>query len=56
MAHFAGAVHPTSHPLPDEMTQRLDALLQRRRQLLEMLVDEHHRAALAHSTVRASLV
>jgi transposase len=55
IAHFAEAVHPTPRPLPDETTQQLDALLQRRRQLLEMLVAERHRVALAHLTVRESL-
>ena len=55
IAHFAEAVHPTPHPLPDALTQQLDALVQRRRQLLEMLVAERHRMALAHPTVRDSL-
>jgi transposase len=55
IAHFAEAVRPTPRPLPDEMTQQLDALLQRRRPLLEMLVAERHRVALAHPTVRDSL-
>jgi transposase len=55
IAHFAEAVRPTPRPLPDEMTQQLDALLQRRRQLLEMWVAERHRVALAHPTVRDSL-
>jgi transposase len=55
IAHFAEAVHPTPRPLPDEATQQLDALLQRRRQLLEMWVAERHRVALAHPTVRESL-
>jgi transposase len=55
IAHFAEAVHPTPRPLPDEATQQLDAMLQRRRQLLEMLVAERHRVALAHPTVRDSL-
>jgi transposase len=55
IAHFAEAVHPTPRPLPDETTQQLDALVQRRRQLLEMLVAERHRTVLAHPTVRDSL-
>jgi transposase len=36
LAHVAEAVHPTPRPRPDETTQQLDALVQRRRQLLEM--------------------
>jgi transposase len=55
IAHFAEAVRPTPRPLPDEMTQQIDALRQRRRQRLEMLVAERHRVALAHPTVRDSL-
>jgi transposase len=55
IAHVAEAVHPTPRPLPAETTQQLDAILQCRRQLLEMLVAERHRVALAHPTVRASL-
>jgi transposase len=55
IAHVAEAVRPTPRPLPDETTPQLDALLQRRRQLLEMLVAERHRVALAHPTVRDSL-
>jgi transposase len=54
-AHFADAVRPTPRPLPDETTQQVEALLQRRRQLLEMLVAERHRVALAHAAVRESL-
>jgi transposase len=55
IAHFAEAVRPMPRPLPDETTQQIDALLQRRRQLLEMLVAERHRVALAHPAVRDSL-
>jgi transposase len=55
IAHVAEAVRPTPRPLPDETTQQIDALLQRRRQVLEMLVAERHRVALAHPTVRDSL-
>jgi transposase len=55
MAHVAEAVRPTPRPLPDETTQQIDALLQRRRQLLDMLVAERHRVALAHPAVRDSL-
>lgn len=55
LAHFADAVRPTPRPLPDETTQQVEALLQRRRQRLEMLVAERHRMALAHAAVRESL-
>jgi transposase len=55
IAHVAAAVRPTPRPLPDEMTQPIDALLQRRRPRLEMWVAARHRVALAHSTVRDRL-
>jgi transposase len=55
IAHFAEAVRPTPRPLPDATMQHIDALLHRRRQLLEMLVAERHRVALAHPAVRESL-
>jgi transposase len=55
IAHVAESVRPTPRPLPDETRQQLDALLQRRRQLLKMGVAARHRVALAHSTVRDSL-
>jgi transposase len=55
IAHVAEAVRPTPRPLPDEMTQPIDALRQRRRQVLEMVVAERHRVALAHPTIRESL-
>ena len=42
-------------PLPDGTTQQVDALLQRRPHLLEMLVAERHRVSLAHPTIRESL-
>ena len=55
IAHVAEAVRPVPRPLPDETTQQLDALPQRRRQLLDMLVAERHRVALAHPTIRDNL-
>jgi transposase len=52
---FKNLPQKAPRPLPDATTQHMNALLQRRRQLLEMLVAERHRVALAHPTVRASL-
>src|SRR4051794_29420478 len=43
IAHFAEAVRPAVRPLADEATRRLQALVARRRQLLEMLVAERNR-------------
>jgi transposase len=55
LARFAQQVLPPVRALPDEAQQRLAALLQRRRQLIEMLGAERNRLALAHAAVRADL-
>jgi transposase len=44
LARFADVVRPTLRPMPDEAAQELEALLARRRQLLEMLQAEKNRA------------
>jgi transposase len=44
LARFAEVVRPALRPIPDEAAQELDALLARRRQLLEMLQAEKNRA------------
>jgi transposase len=43
LAHFAEAVRPEPRPLPDAQTRELEALVMRRRQLLEMLGAEQNR-------------
>lgn len=43
LALFAERVRPEPRPLPDEQTQALDALLTRRRQLVQMRVAEEQR-------------
>jgi transposase len=52
LALFAERVRPAPRPLADEAAQALDALLARRRQLLEMRTAEHNRLALAIGAVR----
>lgn len=47
LALFAERVHPTPRPLPDEAARLLDALLTRRRQVLEMLTAEKNRLGIA---------
>jgi transposase len=47
LALFAERVRPTPRPLPDEAAQLLDAVLTRRRQLLEMLIAEKNRLGFA---------
>ena len=55
LAHFAEAIRPEVRSLPDEQTLQLQALLTRRRQVVDMLVAEKNRVYLAHTTVRARL-
>lgn len=56
LAHFAEAVRPEVRPLPDADARRLDALIDRRRQLVEMRVAEQNRLAGAvDATVRRDL-
>ena len=43
LAHFAEAVRPEVRPFPDAATRELDALLTRRRQLIEMRTSESNR-------------
>jgi transposase len=45
LAHFAAAIDPPVRPLKSEETQHLEALLARRRQIVEMLVAEKNRLA-----------
>jgi transposase len=56
LAEFAERVRPPVRPLPDETARELEALLLRRRQLLEMRVAEENRLqATRTAKVRASL-
>lgn len=45
LAHFAAAVAPPVRPMKSDETQHLEALLTRRRQIVEMLVAEKNRLA-----------
>jgi transposase len=55
LALFAEAVKPEIRPLKDEQTLELDALLERRRQLLHMLTAERQRLAQAKGPVRTDI-
>jgi transposase len=55
LALFAERVRPAPRVLPDEAVEALDALLTRRRQLVEMLTAERNRLLLARPTVRREL-
>jgi transposase len=53
LAHFAQAIHPEVRAVPDEHTIRLQALLSRRRQVVDMLVAEKNRLSVSHRSVRS---
>lgn len=55
LALFAARVQPELRPLPTEAAQALDALLTRRRQLLEMLTAERNRLGFARGPVRRGI-
>lgn len=55
LAEFAARVRPAPRPLPDAATLDLQALVTRRRQLLEMLTAERQRLAQARPPVRRNL-
>lgn len=55
LARFAAVVRPTPRPVPDEATQALAAILERRRQLVEMLTAEKNRLGVASQAVRPSV-
>lgn len=55
LAHFGQSVHPEVRPLPDEQALELQARLNRRRQLIEMLIAEKNRLHTAHRQVRPDL-
>jgi transposase len=55
LARFAQQIRPELRPLKDEQTQELEALLQRRKQILNMLVAERQRLQMAATNVRADI-
>lgn len=55
IAHFAEATKPEVRPLPDEATQLLADLVQRRRQIIEMISAESQRQKRAPASLRASI-
>lgn len=52
LAEFAAKIQPEARPLPDDTTRQLQALVLRRRQLVEMLTAERHRWQAAHPRVQ----
>lgn len=52
LAHFAEAIQPPLSRLPGEAEQYLNALVVRRRQILDMIVDENNRLASTRLSLR----
>jgi transposase len=55
LAHFGEAVRPEARFLPDEQASQLQAVINRRRQVIEMKVAEQNRLGLAHKQVKVRL-
>jgi transposase len=55
LARFAQQIRPQLRPLKDEQTLELEALLQRRKQILNMLVAERQRLQIAPANVRSDI-
>ena len=55
LARFGEAVRPEARPLADEQAQALEALVTRRRQLVEMLTAEKNRRARAPKVLHRSI-
>jgi transposase len=56
LAQFGARIQPAVRPLPDDLQADLQALVTRRRQLVDMLVAERHRVPLARGAVRKNLL
>jgi transposase len=52
LAEFAAKIQPAARPVPDDTTRQLQALVARRRQLVEMQTAERNRLHLTHARVR----
>ena len=55
LALFAERVQPTPRPLPDAALQALEALITRRRQLLDMVTAERNRLEHASASIRRNI-
>ena len=55
LAHFAEVIRPEPRPFVDEQTLALEALVTRRRQVIEMITAEKNRLAQSHKSLRSTL-
>jgi transposase len=56
LAHFGEATRPEVSKLPDKQTEMLQAMLVRRRQLINMLVAEKNRCGMTHESQRGNVL
>jgi transposase len=56
LAQFGARVRPAVRPLPDDVQADLQALVTRRRQLVDMLIAERNRVPLARGAVRKNVL
>lgn len=55
LAQFGRAMSPTPRPIPDECAQQLQALMARRRQILDMIIAENNRISLSPRRVKEDI-
>ena len=56
LAHFAAVIKPEPRPLSDEQSQELEALIARRRQVINMLIAEKNRLHMARKPVKDAII
>ena len=55
LAHFGAVIKPEPRPLSDEQTQELEAIITRRRQVIEMLTAEKNRLHMSRKPVKEAI-
>lgn len=55
LAHFAAVIRPEPRPLSDEQTRELEAIMTRRRQVIDMLTAEKNHLHVARKPVREAI-
>jgi len=56
LGHFAQVINPPPRPLKDQQTRELEALVRRRRQILEMVVSEKNRLSSSPTSIRQDIL
>jgi transposase len=56
LAHFAAVIKPEPRPLSDEGSREMEAILARRRQLVQMITAEKNRLHTAHQSVKKGII